>query len=94
MFTPSRDRRDTKSRGAGYEPASLPVCRRENQLATILPQGEAQDLREAATHSLKSMGSLLENPPHYSSIVVAETQVVIQGREAMLLAISSNCETF
>jgi hypothetical protein len=41
---------------------------------------------EAAGHTLKSMGSLLQGPLDDPGIVVAETQVMIQGREAMGLA--------
>ncbi len=43
----------------------------------------ADELTEAAACSLKSMSSLLENPLNDSHILVAETEVVIQGREAM-----------
>lgn len=43
-------------------------------------------LNKAAAHSLESMGSLFENPLNDPSIVVAETEVMIQGREAVGLA--------
>jgi hypothetical protein len=58
-----------------------PAGHRKNPIA---PR-RSQRLCEAATHSLKSMGSLLEEPLNSSAIVVTETQVVIQGGEAMFL---------
>jgi hypothetical protein len=43
-------------------------------------------LSKAAAHPLESMRGLLENPVDNSRIVVTETQVMIQGGEAMRLA--------
>ena len=43
-------------------------------------------LSEAAGHPLETMDSLLQDPLDDSRIVVTETKVVIQGREAVGLA--------
>jgi hypothetical protein len=42
-----------------------------------------QRLGKAARYSLETMGNLFEGPLNDSGIVVAETQVVIQGRETV-----------
>src|ERR1017187_147600 len=71
MFTPSRDRMATKSRGARHQQNKiLPGVPRKDQPAPRRSQRSC----EAATHFLKSMGSLLEDLLNNSAIVCSGKQ--------------------
>ncbi len=71
MFTPSRDRMATKSRGARHQHNNiLPGFPRKDQPAPRRSQRSC----EAAAPCLKSMGSLLEDLLKNSAIVCSRKQ--------------------
>ena len=85
--------------GESYVKNELPRAgKSELRLYSLLASGEYSarhssfekqhnyNLHKAAAHTLESVASLLQNPLDDPRIVVAETQVMIQGREAMGLA--------
>ena len=56
------------------------------EMSSELNSFSSKLLSETATHTLKSVRGLLQDPLDDPGIVVTETKVVIQGREAVSLA--------
>ena len=73
--TPGRRTSDKLLTTRQLSPAS--TCPKARDLGKVSTR-----LSEAATDSLETLSSLLEHPLNNPRVVVAETEVVIQGRKA------------
>jgi len=87
-FTPKRAvQKRISGRRTSIIPALRANFRQPNLSQTCETSGKVSTrLSGAATHALETRCSLLEHPLNAPRVLVAETQLVIQGRKAMGLA--------